>query len=79
MSLPRLHSVTEVAEALNETERYVKDQCRRNVWPHRRLARGRVAFTDDDYTRVLELIAADAESKPEPRVALAPRSRRGAA
>lgn len=75
-SLPRLHSLEEVAEALNETPHYVRDKCRRSLWPHRKGSRGRPSFTDEDYARVLELIAADAQQQDEPRFALAPRSRR---
>lgn len=74
--LPRLHSAAEVAEALGVSEDYVKRQCRQQVWPHRRLSRGRVGFTAEDYARVLELVAADVTAGPEPRISFAPRSRR---
>jgi hypothetical protein len=79
MTLQRLHSVAEVAEALGETERFVKDHCRAGLWPHRRGARGRISFTAEDYARVLELIAADVTTEQSPRLSFAPRSRRGAA
>lgn len=75
--LPHLRTVTDVAEALGQSENYVRTQCRKRLWPHRRLARGAVGFTDADYAQVLELIcAAPAEAEPQERFALAPRSRR---
>jgi hypothetical protein len=79
MTLQRLHSAEEVAEAIGETPNYVKAKCRAKQWPHRRGARGRVSFTADDYARVLELIAADVTAQESPRLSFAPRSRRGAA
>lgn len=77
--LPHLYTVAEVARALGQTERYVKDRCRQRLWPHRRLARGQVGFTAEDYAAVLELAKADVAAPANPRVAWAPRSRRGAA
>lgn len=76
--LERLHTVAQVAEALGPdvTERYVLDQCRKGVWPHRRLARGRRAFTAADYAQILELVAAEPNSTEAPRLSFAPRSRR---
>lgn len=79
MSLQRLHSVEEVADAIGETPNYVKAKCRAREWPHRRGARGRVHFTTEDYARVLELIAADVTAEAPERLAFAPRSKRGAA
>lgn len=76
--LPRTFSTAEVAEALGEDESFVKRKCRLGDWPHRRGSRGRVSFTAEDYSRVLELIAAEAQPKPEPRLSFAPRSRRRA-
>jgi hypothetical protein len=73
-ALPRLHSVPEVAEALGQTERYVREKARLREWPHRRLARNEVRFSDEDFAAVLELIRAEATDAPEPRLALAPRS-----
>jgi prophage antirepressor-like protein len=77
--LEPLHTAADVAQALGQTERYVKDRCRRREWPHRRLARGEVGFTAEDYAKILELTAIPAEQEPNPRIAFAPRSRRGAA
>lgn len=71
--LPRLHTAAEVAEALGCTEHYVLVQCRAERWPHRKLARGAKAFTDDDYARVLELIAAKTRDQA-PRPLLTRRS-----
>jgi len=76
-ALPQLHDVAAVARALGCSERYVSDKARRREWPHRRLARGHVAFTDDDYAAVLELVRAAVAPPPTvPRIALAPRSAR---
>lgn len=75
--LPALFTATEVAEALRETEDYVRAKCRRGEWPHRRGARGVPKFTADDYARIVELTAgAQAEAESNQRFALAPRSRR---
>lgn len=76
MALPRLHTVSDVAEALGQTERYVREKARLREWPHRRLARGAVAFSDDDYAAVLELCRVEASAPAAPRLALAPRSAR---
>jgi hypothetical protein len=79
MGLPQLHSVADVAAALGETERFVAEKARLREWPHRRGARGRVGFTDDDFQAVLELIAQPASQTPAPTrrgLSLAPRSAR---
>lgn len=77
MALPPLHSVADVAQALGQTERYVKEKARLREWPHRRLARGVVAFSDDDYAAVLQLLRVEAEpASASPRLVLAPRSAR---
>lgn len=75
-ALERLLSVAEVADLLGETPTYVQQQCRRQLWPHRRLARGRIAFTAEDYAGVLELCAQDVAAPDNPRMAFAPRSRK---
>ena len=79
-ALPRLHTVADVAQALGVAERYVREKARLRQWPHRRLARNAVAFSDEDYAEVLELIRAEVTEPEELRLALAPRSarRRGA-
>lgn len=77
--LPRVRSVEEVADALGETGRFVKDKCRAREWPHVKLGRGRIAFTDEQYARVLELIATPVEDTTPRGLSFAPRSRRGAA
>lgn len=74
--LPPLYSLPEVAAALGQTERYVQEKTRLREWPHRRLARGVVAFTAEDYAKVLELCASAPVEMPAPRLAFAPRSRR---
>lgn len=79
IELPPLHNVAEVAEALGVTIHYVKDRCRRREWPHRRGPRGTPSFTAEDFAAVLELCKADVAAPANPRVAWAPRSRRGAA
>jgi hypothetical protein len=76
MSLASLHTVAQVAEALVQTERYVEERCRRREWPHRRLARGEVRFTDDDYAQILDLIRAEPVAPEPQRLSFAPRSRR---
>ncbi len=76
MTLQRLHSATEVAEALGQTENYVREQCRRRAWPHVRLARGRVGFTGEDFTEIVRLCSVAPTAEPVQRFALAPRSRR---
>jgi hypothetical protein len=76
--LPRLHTVEDVAAALRETPRYVREKARLREWPHRRLARGAVAFTDDDFAQVLELIKEAPAVAATPRLAFAPRSGRRA-
>lgn len=74
--LPALHSLTEVAQALGETESYVATKCRRREWPHVRGARGKPSFTAAQYAEILELIAQPA-TEQEPRgLSFAPRSRR---
>lgn len=74
--LPALISVADVADALGETEHFVKQRCRRHEWPHRRLGRGRVAFTAADYLQILALIAEPVEASEPTGLAFAPRSRR---
>lgn len=76
--IERLYSVAEVAEALRQTERYVLDKCRRREWPHRRLARGQVGFTEADYAAVLDLCSAPPAEPESPRLSFAPRARRRA-
>lgn len=77
--LPRNHAVAEVAEALGESEYYVRERCRRGEWPHRKGARGRPSFTAEDFAAILEIVKAEPSAPANPRVAWAPRSRRGAA
>lgn len=74
--LPQLYTAAEVAQALQLSERYVADKCRRHEWPYRRGARGALRFTAEDYGRILELIRVDVEAPPTPRLSFAPRSRR---
>lgn len=74
--LPALHSVEEVAEAMNVTTRYVRDKCRRREWPHSKLERGRPAFSDEQYRQVLELCRAEPQSDEPTGLSFAPRSRR---
>jgi hypothetical protein len=76
MTLSRLHTVAEVAEALGESQRYVKEKARLREWPHRRGARGQVHFTDEDYAEVLRLMSVEPVEAGEPRFAFAPRARR---
>jgi hypothetical protein len=76
--LPTLHTVTDVAAALGVTANYVREKCRLREWPHRRVARGEVRFSDDDYSRVLELCAAPVATSVPQRLSFAPRSRRTA-
>lgn len=78
--IQRLYTVAEVAEALgpSATERYVTQKCRTGGWPHRRLARGAIGFTAEDYAAVLDLIAAPTTAADAPRLSFAPRSRRRA-
>lgn len=76
-ALPQLHTVEDVAAALGVTESFVKKQCRRREWPHRRPNRNALAFTADDFARILEITAAPvAELEPAKGLAFAPRSRR---
>lgn len=76
MSLRSLHTIADVAAALGQTERYVQEKTRQREWPHRRLARGEVRFTDDDYTQILDLIRAEPVVAAPQRLSFAPRSRR---
>ncbi len=76
MRLDRLHTAAEVAEALGQTENYVREQCRRRAWPHVRLARGRVGFTDEHFAEIVRLCSVAPTTEPAQRFALAPRSRR---
>lgn len=78
MTLPRLHTVTEVAEALQQTEHYVAQQARKGRWPHKRGARGAVLFADEDVAKVIELLHRDAASD-EPATFLTARSQRSLA
>lgn len=75
-ALPALHTAADVAAALGATDHYVKERCRRHEWPHRRMARGEVRFTADDYAQILELVSVAAAQPAEPRMSFAPRSRR---
>lgn len=75
-SLPRTFSAFDIAKALGETERYVRDKCRAGEWPHKRGSRGTPRFTQADFDRILELIAVPEEAQPAPRLSFAPRSRR---
>lgn len=77
--LEPLHTAAEVADALGVTEYFVKQQCRKHLWPHRRLSRGQVGFTTADYAEVLDLTASPVEKDEPTGLAFAPRSRRGAA
>lgn len=78
--LQRLHSVEDVAAALGVTPYYVKQQCRRRAWPHRRPNRNQIAFSDADFAQILEITAEPvADTAPATGLAFAPRSRRGAA
>lgn len=77
MTLEPLHTATEVAEALGVTPYFVRQQCRKHLWPHRRLTRGQVGFTAADYAQVLELTARPvATDEQQTGLAFAPRSRR---
>lgn len=76
-TLERLFTVAEVADALNVSERFVQDKCRRKAWPHRRLSRS-FAFTGQDYDAILELSAASTTVSEPTGLAFAPRSRRSA-
>jgi hypothetical protein len=76
--LEPLFTVAEVAKALNVSERFVQDKCRRKAWPHRRLSRS-FAFTGQDYDAILELSAAASITNTEPTgLSFAPRARRSA-
>ena len=75
-ALPRLHSVADVAAALGQTERYVREKARLREWPHRRLGRNEAWFSDEDIAAVLDLVRVEPVAVPEPRLALAPRSAR---
>ena len=74
--LPRLRTVTEVADALGESEHFVKEKCRLKEWPHWRGSRGRVGFTDQHFAEIVALCSVEASAEPSPRFAFAPRSRR---
>jgi len=74
MALPKLHTVTEVADAIGQTERYVKEKCRRREWPHARFARGEPRFSAEDFAAVMELCRVEVAEDAEPRWSLAPRS-----
>jgi hypothetical protein len=74
--LTRTFSAFDVAKALGETERYVRDKCGAGEWPHRRGSRNTPRFTQADFDRILELIAVPEEGPQTTRLALAPRSRR---
>lgn len=74
--LAKTYSAFDVAKALGETERYVKEKTRTGEWPHRKGSRNTPRFTQADFDRILELIAVPEESQRMPRLALAPRSRR---
>jgi hypothetical protein len=76
VTLPSLHTVAEVAVALGQTERYVKEKCRLREWPHRRGARGQVGFTDEDYAEVLRLMSVEPVEAAKSRFSFAPRARR---
>lgn len=73
-ALPRLHTAAEVAQALRQTERFVREKARQGVWPHRRGARGAPLFSDENYARILELMAVPERAQPEPGWSFAPRS-----
>jgi hypothetical protein len=76
-TLPKLYTAEQVAEAIGETEGYVKRKCQRHEWPHRRGARGVHKFTADDFAQIVELIASPvSDDAPTPRFQLAPRSKR---
>lgn len=53
--LPQVFTAAEVADALGQTEHYVTRQARTGKWPHIRVARGAIRFTQDDVDAVLEL------------------------
>lgn len=74
VSLEPLHTVSDVANALGVTEYFVKQQCRKHLWPHRRLSRGQVGFTAADYAEVLDLTARPVEKDEPTGLAFAPRS-----
>lgn len=76
--LEPLHSVDEIAGALGVTPYYVRQQCRRRLWPHRRLSRGQVGFTAADYAAVLELTSEPVAGDEPAGLSFAPKSRRSA-
>lgn len=55
MTLPKLYTSTELAEALGQSTLYVRRRCAAGEWPHRRLAQGTLAFTRADYDAILDL------------------------
>jgi hypothetical protein len=76
--LPHLRTVAEVAEALGESQHFVKEKCRLKEWPHWRGSRGRVGFTDQHFAEIVELCSVEASAEPSTRFAFAPRSNRRA-
>lgn len=61
MDLPRLYTPAEVAQAMGQTAHYVEVQARHGGWPHRKVARGAIRFSAEDYAAVLELCASTHE------------------
>ena len=61
MTLPRLFTPAEVAEALQQSENYVITQCRAGRWPCRRGARNSIRLSAEDVTRIVELLAQPAD------------------
>ena len=76
--IERLLSPAEVADLLGESERYVREKCRRQEWPHRRGSRGTPRFSVDDVAEIRDLIAVPVATAASPRISFAPRSRRSA-
>jgi excisionase family DNA binding protein len=72
VTLPRLYTPAEAAEALRVGENYVLTQCRAGRWPHVRVARGAIRLTADDVARVVELCRAEAASATRPDSQQAP-------
>lgn len=53
--LPKVFTASDLADALDQTEHYVTRQARTGKWPHIRVARGAIRFTQEDVDAVLEL------------------------
>lgn len=75
-SLPKTYSPLDVAEALGQTEYFVREKARKHEWPHIRVARGQVRFTESDFQQVLELCHRAAAGPAEPTTFLTPGSQR---